>query len=159
MITDPDMTRFVMSTDRAVELVLKAAKMANGGEIFILKMPAVRVGDLADIMIKELSPVYGHKPQKIKTKITGIRPGEKFHEELMTEEESVWAKETKDMYVVQSPIELPAFILRRPGVILRAPLTEAYASKRRKRLTSKEAQILTKKEIVTLLKKAKVLPA
>lgn len=158
-ITDPAMTRFVMSTDRAVELVLKAAHIAKGGEIFILRMPAVRVGDLADVMIGELAPVCGYKPNQIKTTITGIRPGEKFHEELMTEEESVWAEETKDMYVLQPPIELPAFTLRRPGVILRGPLTEAYASKRRRRLTSKDARILTKKEIVTLLREAKVLSA
>jgi hypothetical protein len=76
----------------------------------------------------------------------------------MTEEESVWAKETEEMYLVQPPIELPTFTLRKPGVILRGPLTEAYASKRRKKLISKDAKILTKKEIVTLLKDTRVLP-
>jgi len=157
-ITDPDMTRFVLSTRRAVELVLKAARMAQGGEVFIFKMPAVRIGDLAEVMIEKLAPVYGHKPSEIRAKVGGIRPGEKFHEELMTEEESVWAKETKDMYVVQPPIELPSFRLRRPGELLHVPLTEAYASKRRKRLVSRDAQMLTKKEIIVLLKKAKVLP-
>lgn len=157
-ITDPDMTRFVMSTGRAVELVLKAAQMAQGGEVFIFKMPAVRVGDLAEVMIEKLAPVYGHELSKIKTKVKGIRPGEKFHEELMTEEESVWTRETKDMYIVQPPIELPSFRLRRPGELLRTPLTEAYASKRRKRLISKDAHILAKKEVIALLKEIKVLP-
>lgn len=157
-VTDPNMTRFVLSTHRAVELVLKAAQMAQGGEVFIFKMPAVRVGDLSEVMIKELSPTYGHKPREIKTNITGIRPGEKFHEELMTEEESVWARETKNMFVVQPPIELPSFRLRRPGKLLRVPLTEVHVSKQKRKLISKDAHILTKKEIKTILKEAKVLP-
>lgn len=155
-VTDPSMTRFVMSMSRAVELVLKAAQMAQGGEVFIFKMPALRVGDLAGVMIEELASRYRHKPHEIKTKIIGIRPGEKFHEELMTEEESVWARETKDMFVVQPPIELPAFKLRRPGELLRVPLTEAYTSKRRQKLISKDAHLLTKNEIKGLLKDAKV---
>lgn len=157
-VTDPSMTRFVMSMPRAVELVLKAAKMALGGEIFILKMPALRVGDLTEVMIKGLAPKYERKPEEIKTKIVGIRPGEKFHEELITEDESVWARETKDMFIILSPIELPKIKLKRPGEVLRSPLTEAYASKRRRRLISKDARLLTKKEITSLLKEAKVLP-
>lgn len=157
-VTDPDMTRFVLTTHRAVELVLKAAQMAEGGEVLIFKMPAVRVGDLAEVMIEKLAPIYGYGENEVKIKIIGIRPGEKFHEELMTEEESVWARETKEMYIVQPPIELPDSKLRKPGELLRVPLTEMYASKRRKRLISKDARIFTKKEIVTLLKEAKVLP-
>lgn len=151
-ITDPDMTRFVMNTSRAVELVLKAAQMAKGGEIFIFKMPSLRIGDFADAMIEELAPKVGRRPSDIKTKVTGIRPGEKFHEELMTEEESVWAKETKEMFIVQPPIELPNLTLRRPGEPLKVPLTEAYASKRRRRLTSKDVHLLTKREIKQLMK-------
>lgn len=158
-VTDPNMTRFVLSTSRAVELVAKTAQMAQGGEVFIFKMPSVRIGDLAEVMIKEMAPAYGRTPSKIKIKIIGIRPGEKFHEELMIEEESVWAKETKDMYVVQPPIELPTYTLRRPGEIFRAPLTEAYTSKRKMRLISRDARRLNKNEIKKLLKEVNVLPA
>jgi FlaA1/EpsC-like NDP-sugar epimerase len=153
-VTDPDMTRFVMSTSRAVELVLKAAQMASGGEIFIFKMPSLKIGDLAGVMVEELGPRCGCKPGGVKIKIVGIRPGEKFHEELMTEEESVWAKETKEMFIVQPPIELPTLTLRRPGEQLKAPLTESYASKRRKKLTSKDVRLLTKREIKQLLREA-----
>lgn len=158
-VTDPDMTRFVMSTSRAVELVLKAAHTAKGGEVFIFKMPSLHIGDLAGIMIEELAPKYGHKPRDVKIKVVGIRPGEKFHEELMTEEESVWARETKEMFIVQPPIELPGLALRRPGYLLNVPLTEAYVSKKRRKITSKDVGLLTRKELKQLLKETKVLPS
>jgi FlaA1/EpsC-like NDP-sugar epimerase len=82
----------------------------------------------------------------------GIRPGEKFHEELMTEEESVWARETKEMFIVQSPIELPGFTLKRPGDLLNVPLTEAYVSKQKRKVTSKNVPMLAKNEIRKLVK-------
>jgi len=99
-ITNPDMTRFVMTIPRAVELVLKAMEVAKGGEIFIFKMPALRVGDLAEAMIEELAPRYGYEPGKIKVKIIGKRLREKDDEELMTEEEAKNAYETEDMFII-----------------------------------------------------------
>lgn len=100
IITDPDMTRFVMSVPNAVALVLRAAEMSLGGEVFVLKMPALRVGDLAEVMIKELAPKYGHVPGSIAVQITGKRQGEKDHEELLTEDEAVNAYETDGMFVI-----------------------------------------------------------
>jgi len=99
-ITDPDMTRFVMAILKAAELVLKAAEMAKGGEIFIFKMPALRIGDLAAAMIEELASRYGQNPEEIRIEITGKRPGEKGYEELMTEEETKHAYETENMFIV-----------------------------------------------------------
>ncbi|MGQ9788760.1 MAG: UDP-N-acetylglucosamine 4,6-dehydratase family protein [Candidatus Hadarchaeaceae archaeon] len=147
-ITDPEMTRFVMTMKRAVELVFKATKMADGGEIFIFKMPAARIGDLAEAMIEEIAEK--HHAGKIGTKIIGTRPGEKFHEELMTEEESVWAEETEEMFIVRPPVELPDVMLRKPGEILKKPITQASIQKRR-RLLSNDARLLTKDEIKSLL--------
>ncbi len=157
-VTDPNMTRFVMTIQRAVELVLKATQLSSGGEIFIFKMPAVRIGDLAEAVIEELAPKYGRRPSEVKTKIIGIRPGEKFHEELMTEEESVWAKETEDMFIVRPPVELPDVTLKRPGEILRKSLAEEYLLAKRMRLTSKDVQLLNKHEIKKLLKECGVIP-
>ncbi len=156
-ITDPDMTRFVMTMRRAVDLVLAATKIAIGGEIFIFKMSAVRIGDLAGTMKEKLAPKFGINQDDVKTKIIGIRPGEKFHEELMTEEESVWAEETKDMFIVRPPVELPDVVLKKPGEILRKPLTEAYLSAKRRRLVSKDARLLTKEEIKKLLKECQAI--
>jgi FlaA1/EpsC-like NDP-sugar epimerase len=104
-VTDPNMTRFVMSIPMAVDLVLKVAETTQGGEVFILKMPALRIGDLAEVMIEELAPRYGHAPGNISIKITGRREGEKNHEELLTEDEAVNARETEDMFVICPMVE------------------------------------------------------
>ncbi|MBO8161759.1 MAG: polysaccharide biosynthesis protein [Thermosipho sp. (in: Bacteria)] len=97
-LTNPKMTRFIMSIHDAVMLVLKAGMLAKGGEIFILKMPAVKVLNLIEAVIEELAPKYGYST--IKIDIIGKRPGEKLFEELMTEEEALNAKELEDMYIV-----------------------------------------------------------
>lgn len=99
-VTDPEMTRFMMTIPQAVDLVFKATKMAHGGEIFIFKMPVVKLGDLAQIMIWNLAPKYGHKPESIQINTIGIRNGEKMYEHLMNEEEALYAYETEDMFIV-----------------------------------------------------------
>jgi FlaA1/EpsC-like NDP-sugar epimerase len=105
MITDPDMTRFVMSIPRAVDLVLRATEIAQGGEIFIFKMPALRIRDLAGAMIEELAPQYGYDPKAIKLEISGKRAGEKIYEELLTEDEAMSASESADMFVITQTAE------------------------------------------------------
>lgn len=77
-ITNPNMTRFLISTDQAVNLVLKASQLTKGGEIFILKMPAIKLGDLAKIFIDK----YASNKKTIVIPI-GNRGGEKEHEELI----------------------------------------------------------------------------
>jgi len=99
-ITDPDMTRFVMSIPRAVDLVLKAAEIARGGEIFIFKMRALHIRDLAEVMIEELAPHYGYAPESIRIEISGKRAGEKIYEELLTADEAMNASETEDMFII-----------------------------------------------------------
>lgn len=99
-MTDSDMTRFVMSIPQAVNLVLKAAWMTQGREIFILKMPATKIIDLAEALIEELAPVYGFKREAIEIRKIGKKSGEKMHEELMTIEEGERALETEEMFIV-----------------------------------------------------------
>jgi FlaA1/EpsC-like NDP-sugar epimerase len=99
-LTHPEMTRFIMSINDAVRLVLKACYLAGGGEIFILKMPSVRIKDLIEVVIEELAPKYGYNPEDIKIEIIGKRPGEKLYEELIIEEEIYKLKELEDMFVV-----------------------------------------------------------
>ncbi len=136
-ITDPNMTRFIMSIPKAVELVFKAAEMAQGGEVFIFKMPAVRVGDLAEVMIEKLALVYGYAPKDIVISITGKRPGEKQNEKLMTREESEKARETEDMFIVL-PDEGTADYPRAK----RLPMARSYSSKDEKLLTKQELRAL-----------------
>jgi FlaA1/EpsC-like NDP-sugar epimerase len=103
-LTERDMTRFVMSIEEAVKLVIDSAEVAHGGEVFITKMPVVRIEDLASAMIELLSPVYGFDPNDIKTKVIGSKPGEKLYEELMSDEETRRSVELPDYFSV-----LPAF--------------------------------------------------
>ncbi|KIX11400.1 polysaccharide biosynthesis protein CapD [Dethiosulfatarculus sandiegensis] len=86
-LTDPMMTRFVMSLSQATELVMQSMTLAKGGEVFVTKMPVVSIKELAEVMIELLAPVYERKPEDVELKIIGPRPGEKMYEELLNEEE------------------------------------------------------------------------
>ena len=99
-LTDSSMTRFMMTIPKAIDLVFKATELTRGGEIFIFKMPALRVKDLAEVMVEELAPQFGYKPEDIKIKNIGKRPGEKIYEELMTSYEAEYAYENEDMFIV-----------------------------------------------------------
>ncbi len=94
-VTDPTMTRFIMSMKRAVELIIMSTVRMCGGEIFIFKMPVVRIGDLIDVLEEELS-----SGRKIKRIVIGMRPGETSYEELMTDDEAKQAIEEKDMFIL-----------------------------------------------------------
>jgi len=92
-ITEPAMTRFIMSLEEAVELVLFAFENASGGDIMVQKAPASSIGDLAQA-VKELF----HADNEIK--IIGIRHGEKMHETLLTNEECAQAIDMGDFFRV-----------------------------------------------------------
>lgn len=99
-VTDDGMTRFVMSVEEACRLVIEAARMAHGGEVFITKMPVLRIRDLAQVMIDELAPLHGHDPKSVKIEVIGVKPGEKLYEELMSDEETRRSMELKDFFCV-----------------------------------------------------------
>ncbi len=88
-ITHPEMTRFWITLNQACVLVERALDQMKGGEIFIPKLPSIAITDLA----KAVAP-------RAKIKIIGIRSGEKLHETLLTQEESVRAKSSKTEFVV-----------------------------------------------------------
>jgi len=101
-ITDPKMSRFIMHIPDSVDLILMAGHMANGEEIFILKMPAVNVVDLAEVMIEDLAPKYGYTPEEIEIEIIGKRFGEKMYEELLTKDETLYVENKEDFYILKS---------------------------------------------------------
>jgi UDP-N-acetylglucosamine 4,6-dehydratase/5-epimerase len=97
-ITDPAMTRFMMSLDQAVELVLFAFEQGKNGDIFVQKAPAASIGLLAKALTKLLNKT-DHK-----ISIIGTRHGEKLYEALLTREEMVHAVDMGDYYRVPADI-------------------------------------------------------
>ena len=97
-VTHPDMTRYFMTIPEASQLVIEAGSLGDGGEVFVLDMgKPVKITDLAKNMIK----LSGYVPDKdIKIQYTGLRPGEKMYEELMTAEEGT--KATKQAKIHQA---------------------------------------------------------
>ena len=91
-ITNEKMTRFWLSLDDGVDFVLKSIKTMQGGEIFIPKIPSFRVIDAAKVVAPEA-----------KINIIGIRPGEKLHEIMITEDDSFQTREFENSYVILSP--------------------------------------------------------
>ncbi|NMC98466.1 MAG: polysaccharide biosynthesis protein, partial [Bacteroidales bacterium] len=93
-ITDSRMTRFNITLNEAVDLVIFALENATGGEIFVPKLPSYKITDLA----KASAP-------KCKIRYIGIRPGEKLHEEMVTLPESINTYETKKYYIILPSIQ------------------------------------------------------
>ncbi len=95
-ITDPKMTRFMMTLDESVELVLHAMKNAHGGEVFVKKSPACLVTDLATTMVRKYASGKTSEVQ-----IVGVRPGEKIDEVLVNEYEIRRSVENAEFFEVQ----------------------------------------------------------
>jgi len=141
-ITDPDMTRFTMSIPKAVELILKATEFSRGGEIFIFKMPTMRIGDLADAIIDRFGRQKSAGDHRIR--VIGRRVGEKMYEELITPEEEANAYEDDEMFVIL-PQE-PGFTKE---ILKHLPTRFRKCGKRH--VSSGEEKLLTKDEIKELL--------
>lgn len=92
-ITDNKMTRFLISLEDAVSLVDFAFKDMRGGEIYVKKIPSVKITDIA----------FAIDPKR-KQKIIGIRPGEKLHEQMINEEDSYYTYEYKGHYKILTPL-------------------------------------------------------
>jgi UDP-glucose 4-epimerase len=91
-VTLKEMTRFLLSLDRAVDTVFAAIKGAAGGETYVPIVPAARVMDVAEVLIG---------PRKIPITVTGIRPGEKIHEIMVSEDECYRTVQRGDYYVIR----------------------------------------------------------
>lgn len=103
-LTDPAMTRFVMTIADSIEFLIQAMMLAKGGEVFITKMPAIRMVDLAEVLIELVAPACGRDPASVEIREIGPRPGEKMWEELSTDEETRRAYDLGGLLVL-----LPAF--------------------------------------------------
>ena len=89
-VTDKRMTRFWITLDQGVEFVLHCLQIMKGGEIFVPKIPSMNIMDLVEAIAPDCDVNF-----------TGVRPGEKIHEVLVSEDESRQALEYPDMFVIQ----------------------------------------------------------
>lgn len=101
-LTDPDHSRYLMPIGSAVRLCFSAMERMQGGEVFILKMPRVRTGDLVEVLIEAYAPQFGFRPDQIRIEVIGSRAGEKKHEILLTEDEAMAAEDVDGMFVVHA---------------------------------------------------------
>ncbi len=113
-ITTTDMTRFLLSLDQAVDTIFAAVKGAGRGETYIPRVPSARVIDIAEALI-------GERP--IEIEVTGIRPGEKIHEILVSEEECHRTVDRGDYYAI-----LPMLPELLGGAAVEAALDDEYSS-------------------------------
>ena len=89
-LTDPRMTRFWITLDQGIRFVIRSLEQMHGGEIFVPKIPSMKLLDMAHAVAPDCQ-----------IECTGIRPGEKLHEVLLSEDEARNALETDDMFVIQ----------------------------------------------------------
>ena len=90
-ITSEKMTRFMITLNEAVKFVLFSFKDMKGGEIYVKKIPSINIIDIAKAIKKN-----------VKYKIIGIRPGEKIHEQMISEDDSMYTYEFKDHFIINS---------------------------------------------------------
>ncbi len=114
-VTDPRMTRFWITLDQGVEFVLKSFARMRGGEIFVPKIPSMKVIDLA----RAIAP-------QCRIESVGIRPGEKLHETLVSDDDSRHALEYSDYFAIQ-PIPEGATFRREPSPEGGRPCPEGFA--------------------------------
>jgi FlaA1/EpsC-like NDP-sugar epimerase len=143
-LTDSEMTRFMMTVTQAVKLIMHAGEKCIGGEAFVLKMPVIKLSDLAEIVVEESCKRLSIDKSEVELQNIGLRAGERRFEELMTREESESAFDLGDMYAV-------------------LPLSLSYAKKLLERYSeykkveigsynSSDKDVLSKDEVRLLLK-------
>lgn len=138
-VTDPEMTRYLMSTKEAIGLVFKAVTKAVGGEVFVMRMSSTTVEEMANVMIE----IFGN--EKTKKKIIGVRPGEKKHEVLVSKNESPRTKVLDDNYFVILPQDKNSKLEDAYGNLPNIS-SEEFSSLNAKRLKNSELLSTLKKE-------------
>jgi len=138
-LTDKRMTRYFLTLKQAIHLLFKASEVSHGGETFVMKMPSCKIADLAEVIVKELSP------EPILISETGSRPGEKIHEVLVSRYESPLTYQYDNDYYVILP-QLKIDDLESKYKHLSKVAFEEYSS---------NDHLMSKDEIKTMLKDGK----
>lgn len=150
-VTHKDMTRFMMPLSESIDLVLYALANGENGEIYVRKSPAATIGDLAEV----LADIFKYKGG---IKEVGIRPGEKMHETLVSEEETLRTEDHGKYYKIAP--EVPGMDYKKyyfTGQKVDGLEDSGYTSANTKRLNKKELKelILSLEEVKEELKKLK----
>lgn len=135
-VTDPQMTRFLLSLDEAIDLVLLTIDKGQQGDLFIKKAPAATMGDLAQALIEIFN-------SKNSIKIVGTRAGEKVHETLATQLELMRAEDLGDYYRIKSQVKLNPEDFFERGTSTSVPTD--YTSENTQRLSLSETKDLVRK--------------
>src|SRR2546428_2944950 len=140
-ITDPTMTRFNITMNQALEFILRVLESGEGGEIFVPKLKAYKLGDLKDALLDLLKG-------KNQTEIISVRPGEKYHESLISKDEIRNTFESKYDYVILDEQLQNEDNIRKLG-LSKTSLRDQYSSDRVELLTKDELkEILIKENII-----------
>lgn len=115
-VTDPEMTRFILTTDQAIELIMLALNSPMEGKVFVRKSPSARIGDIAES--------FG-----VEVKIIGRMIGEKMHEMLISKEETARAEDKGNYFIITQKIN-------------ELKKSEPYTSDKERRLTKEEIREL-----------------
>lgn len=142
-VTDPSMTRFNITMPQALELIFRAIRNGEGGEIFIPKLKAYKVADMKDAIIELLDG-------KNETERISVRPGEKFNELLLNKHEIRNAFENDDDYVLIDPTVIQINPLENPG-LKKTSLQGEYSSDK--------VDLLTKDQIKKILIDERLVPS
>lgn len=141
-VTDPNMTRFNITMNQALELVFRALNNGQGGEVFIPKLKAYTVANVRDAVIDLLK-------SNCKTNIISVRPGEKFHETLISNDEIRNTYENKDDYIILEQQIQDNYLRKNPNVI-KSKLKEQYSSDK--------VELHTIEELKNILRNEKLIP-
>lgn len=150
-LTHEEMTRYILSSGDALKIMINTIKFAQGGEVFVPKMPAVKIVDLIDVLINWFKEKLGKNSQDIKLKEIGMFDGEKLYEELFSVEESTRTYENGDFYLILPHISA---ISNKIDLSKYPNLKKFDASTP---FNSHHAPHLSKKELVEYLKEKKIL--
>jgi UDP-N-acetylglucosamine 4,6-dehydratase len=99
-LTDPTMTRFIISSDQAVNLVFNAIKYGKGGEIFVPKLPSMKISDLIEVLMERIG-------KQCSVEVVGIRPGEKIHELMINQAEVPRTYSFRNLFIINPSIINP----------------------------------------------------
>ena len=145
-LTDAKMKRFIILTSKWVNLILNAAMIARGGEIFVLKMPVVYIKDLIEAYIEIFCSRIDKNPENVNIKIIGRRLGEKLDEKLISSIELPYCYEIEDMYIIYPPRyfseKYPKKKIIEKGIKINTQIQKDYSTNTQETLTKEHIKLM-----------------